>query len=251
MNNQENIYNIYIDEAGDEGFKFNPHPKLGSSRFFVMSALIVSKDNDLSLSKIVNELKVLFDYQPKDILVPLHFVKMHHEKRKACTKKLKAFKNFTLISVVFDKKSLGNEFRVTPYLYNFAAQLLLERINSFLKINSAKANLFFEHRRNTSYTDLQKYLGKLIDTSLFISLSAKTKNQLKCLQLADIVASATYQAFEPDYYGNLEVSYIEPLKDNFFLYNGKHLGYGIKIYPSTSTVIKKEEYSWIHKIFVK
>ena len=71
MNNQENIYNIYIDEAGDEGFKFNPHPKLGSSRFFVMSALIVSKDNDLSLSKIVNELKVLFDYQPKDILVPL------------------------------------------------------------------------------------------------------------------------------------------------------------------------------------
>ncbi len=248
---RENIYNIYIDEAGDEGFKFNKHPKCGSSRFFVISALIVSEKDDLSLSKLVNELKKMFNYQPKDMLIPLHFVRMSHDKRKACVKILKDFQNFTIISVVFDKKSLNNEFKNTPYLYNFSSQILLERINSFLKLNSAKANLIFEHRRNTSYIDLQNYLKKIIDTSLFLSLSSKTKEQLKCLQLADIVASATYQAFEPDYYGNLEVSYIYSLKDNFFRYNEKSFGYGLKFYPSNSKVLSSEDYNWINSVFIK
>lgn len=248
---KQNIYNIYIDEAGDEGFKFDERPGHGSSNFFVLSALIVKKENDLMLSAIVNELKRLFEYQEKDMLSPLHFVKMTHPKRKACVNKLADFKNFSIISVVCEKQKLYGQLQTPPYLYNFACKLLVERIVPFLKANSAQANLVFEHRRNTSYDDLKVYLKKIVDTSRFISLSPKTKVQIKCLQLADIIASSTYQAFEPDYYGNIETSYIMQLRNNIFCYNEKCLGYGLKLYPTNSGLIEKDYYSWLNDMLQK
>ena len=96
-------YNVYIDEAGDEGFKFDERFGHGSSDFFVLSALIVEQNKDIELAKIVNEIKSILNYQTKDMLSPLHFCKMSHEKRKVCISKLKAFKDFTIISVIFQK----------------------------------------------------------------------------------------------------------------------------------------------------
>lgn len=246
-----NIYNIYIDEAGDEGFKFDERPGHGSSNFFVLSALIVKQENDLQISSIVNALKKLFGYQPKDILSPIHFVKLPHQKRKACVNKLAEFKDFHIISIVFEKQQLQEGLQTTPYLYNFACRLLLERILPFLKSNNAKANLIFEHRRNTSYDELKVYLKRMIDTSRILTLSPKPKAQAKCLQLADIVASATYNAFEPDYYGNVEPSYIMTLRKNLFCYNKKCLGYGLKLYPTDTGIIEQDNYNWLSEMLQK
>lgn len=38
----------YVDESGDEGFKFLPNEK-GSSRWFVLSAMVIRKENDLQV----------------------------------------------------------------------------------------------------------------------------------------------------------------------------------------------------------
>ena len=38
----------YVDESGDEGFKFLPNEQ-GSSRWFVLSALVVRKENDMQV----------------------------------------------------------------------------------------------------------------------------------------------------------------------------------------------------------
>src|SRR5574344_973355 len=208
MTEQENIYNIYIDEAGDEGFKFDERLGHGSSNFFVLSAIIVKNEDDLSLAKIVNELKMILNYQPKDMISPLHFCKMQHEKRKVCVNKLAEFEKFTTISVICDKQKIYGNLQTPPYLYNFVCKLLLERVIAFLKDNKAKANLIFEHRRNTSYEDLKVYIRKMVDTSRFMCLKPKPKSQAKNLQLADIIASSTYQAFEPNKYdGDIEYSY--------------------------------------------
>lgn len=40
----------YVDESGDEGFKFLPNEQ-GSSRWFVLSALVIRKENDLQVDR--------------------------------------------------------------------------------------------------------------------------------------------------------------------------------------------------------
>ncbi len=245
-----NNYNVYIDEAGDEGFKFECNFGRGSSRFFVLSAIIVKQELDQKLASIVNELKKILKYQQKDILSPLHFYKMSHEKRKVCVNQLAQFKDFTIISVVFQKESLKEPLKVKSILYNYACKILLEKVTIFLKSKKAKANFIFEHRRNTHYDELETYMHKVIDCAQYVlNIKPLTKSQSKCLQLADIVASSIYQAFEPNQYdGDIEPSYYMKLSNNIFVYNGKCLGYGLKLFPSDTDIVEQDKYSWINDL---
>ena len=60
----------YIDESGDEGFVFNADGS-GSSRWFVLSAVVIRRDNDLQLVSCLKETRALLHKAPK---TPLHFV---------------------------------------------------------------------------------------------------------------------------------------------------------------------------------
>jgi len=249
---EKQIFNIYIDEAGDEGFKFKTNPKSGSSHFFVLSALIVHKSKDRELANLTTELKQMLNYQHKDIHSPLHFYKLNHDRRKACVNKLAAFEDFTTISVVFEKHKLNGNLKIPPYLYHYACRLLLERAEPFLKTHSAKANLIFEHRRNTTYQDLEVYIKKVVDESLFLTMSPKTKAQSKCLQLVDIIASSTYQAFEPNQYdGDVEPGFMYKLQSKIFCHKNKCLGYGLKLFPTETDLLEQEKYEWINIMLQK
>lgn len=244
----ENIFNIYIDEAGDEGFKFTCTKGRGSSKFFVLSAIIVKQELDLNLARLVNELKIILKFQRKDMLAPLHFYKMSHEKRKACISKLYDFKDFKIISIVFQKENLQNSFKTSSALYNYACKVLITKASIFLKQNQAKANFVFEHRRNTHYNEIESYINKIIDYNRYVlSIKSLTKAQSKCLQLADIIASSTFQAFEPNQYdGDIEPSYLLKLKNNFYNNNGKCIGYGLKIFPSNTNMLMDNKYNWLN-----
>ena len=245
-----NSYNVYIDEAGDEGFKFECNLGRGSSKFFVLSAIIVKQELDQKLASIVNDLKKILKYQEKDMHAPLHFYKMSHEKRKVCVNQLVNFKDYTVISIVFQKELLKEPLKLKSVLYNYACKLLLEKVAIFLKANSAKANFIFEHRRNTHYDELEAYMRKVIDCEQYVnSIKPLTKSQSKCLQLADIVASSTYQAFEPNQYdGDVEPVYYMKFIDNIFIHNGKCLGYGLKLFPSDTDILEQDKYSWINTL---
>ena len=121
----------------------------------------------------------------------------------------------------------------------------------FLKINNGMANFTFEHRRNTHYEELKDYVQTIIDTNKYvISIRTLPKIQAKCLQLADIVASSTYQAFEPNQYdGDTEVLYLEKLKNNLFVCNKKCIGYGIKLFPYSANILEQDKYTHLNIIF--
>lgn len=158
-----------------------------------------------------------------------------------------------VISVVFQKEKLQEPLKVKSVLYNYACKLLLEKVTIFLKSKKAKANFIFEHRRNTHYNELETYIRKVIDCEQYVlSIRSLTKSQSKCLQLVDIVASSTYQAFEPNQYdGDVESSYFMKLSNNVFTYNNKCLGYGLKLFPSDTDIIEQEKYSWISEMLIK
>lgn len=69
----------YVDESGDEGFKFLPLEQ-GSSRWFVLSALVTRKENDLQVVQLARQAREILKKEPKK---PLHFRHLKHEQRPA------------------------------------------------------------------------------------------------------------------------------------------------------------------------
>ena len=140
---------------------------------------------------------------------------------------------------------LEEPLKMKSVLYNYACKILLKQVTIFLKLNNAKANFTFEHRRNTHYNELQVHIKKIIDTNKYVlSIKPLPKIQSKCLQLADIIASSTYQAFEPNQYdGDIESLYLEKLKNNLFIYNNKCLGYGLKLFPYSANILEQTKYN--------
>ena len=59
---------VYIDESGDEGFVFNDDGS-GSSRWFVLSAAVIRKVNDLQMVSCLKEARAVLGKPPK---TPLH-----------------------------------------------------------------------------------------------------------------------------------------------------------------------------------
>ena len=70
-------YRVYIDESGDEGFTFLPNEQ-GSSRWLVLSALVMRKENDLHAIALAKQARTLLGKPPKH---PLHFRNLKHEQR--------------------------------------------------------------------------------------------------------------------------------------------------------------------------
>ena len=66
---------VYIDESGDEGFKFNE----GSSHWFILSAVVTRKETDLDTVKVVDHVRA--DVLNRRDDHPLHFKKLKHEHR--------------------------------------------------------------------------------------------------------------------------------------------------------------------------
>ena len=64
----------YVDESGDEGFKFTQ----GSSEWFVLSAVITRKRYDVQTVKLIDDVRALLKCRSRK---PLHFSHMKHEQR--------------------------------------------------------------------------------------------------------------------------------------------------------------------------
>jgi len=67
----------YVDESGDEGFVFNADGS-GSSRWFVLSAAVIRRTNDLRMVSCLKDVRSVLKKEPK---TALYFVDLKHEQR--------------------------------------------------------------------------------------------------------------------------------------------------------------------------
>src|SRR5574343_823575 len=117
----------YIDESGCEGFTFLPGEN-GSSRWFVLSAVIVRKENDNSVVQLAREARTLLKKNPKKAL---HFRELKHEHRVPLAR-LIGNASLRTVSVLIHKPSIVEPevFQNQRYsLYRYATRLLAERIS--------------------------------------------------------------------------------------------------------------------------
>jgi hypothetical protein len=231
---------VYIDEAGDRG------GTAGSSRYFVVSALIVDDKNDAPARQQLQGLKQTLGRKPSDTL---HFRKLtHSQKIKAC-QEVANFSVQRFTSVIMCKHTLNAPFpdgglayisQPDP-MYLWAIRLLLERISWFIRDSGGGAStVTFAHLKRFPAQKLHDYRAALYHSTKSIHWPSfdehpfrlNTPNSVEMLQVADICASALFKAVEPDQYGNIEPRYLTELRPIIYRDSrGPVTSYGLKIFP--------------------
>lgn len=244
----------YIDESGCEGFTFLPDEH-GSSRWFVLSAVIVRKENDNLVVQLAREARVLLRKDPKKAL---HFRELKHEHRVPLAR-LIGNASLRTVSVLIHKPSIAEPevFQNQRYsLYRYATRLLAERISWLCRdhrrtgMGNGRVELIFSNRSAMSYDELREYLESLngnpaadaridwnvIDPAL---IRAVNHDQLAGLQLADAVASGIFFAINKTQYGETEDRYLRLLAPTIYRHQQRVEGYGLKIWCDDSAEIQR------------
>jgi len=239
---------VYIDESGDEGFKFD-QPGRGSSRWFVLSAVVTRAEHDRDAVRAVEKARLLLGRSPREAL---HFRNLKHEHRLPYIAKIVEAR-LRLVSVLIHKPNIlePEKFTSEPHLlYRYATRYLLERVSWLCRDHRRKsddmARILFSNRSCMSYTDLRAYLQLLkdktndldvrIDWSTFDpkDVEARTHDALMGLQIADATASAFYMACELTPQGFNEPRYANMLKSVVYSHEQQFIGYGLKFWPRGS-----------------
>jgi len=244
---------VYVDESGDEGFKF----KGGSSEWFVLSAVIVPDTSELEIMKrVVDGTRAALRRNgvPKNKLKTLHFRDLKHEQRLPYIHRISKEDQLTTVVVLIDKTKLTSDnFRGGHELYFYGVRLLLERVSWFCKNASDNhgARIYFSNRGSMSYDDLKRYFVHLskqktaidwavLDTNEMFTLTA---GQRMGLMVADAVASSYFYAVEASSYGFTETRYASMLLPRAFRGNsGNILGYGVKFFPENPDI---DDLAWL------
>jgi hypothetical protein len=234
----------YVDESGDEGFSFGK----GSSQWFVLSAVITRKAEDLQTVKLVDKVRAQLG---KPSRKPLHFRGLRHQQRLPFIAEVAAARLST-ISVLIHKPSLRDRetFQQRYRLYFYAVRFLLERVSWYCRdhktgqdVGDGSADVIFSNRAGMPYVDMIEYLRLLQDQTGFFDvrvdwavikpeqISAYTPGKRMGLQLADAVAGSLWYATESSQHGFTENRYARMLKPVTYRWRGQYLGYGIKFWP--------------------
>lgn len=215
-------YILYIDEAGDDGLKaVMPIDENGGSEWLSIGAVLVRVDNEKKVVQWVRDIR-------KDINAiqgpDLHFRKLS-PKKKLRTCKLMSDTPCVYFAVLSNKKNMRGYNNVRAenrggkqWFYNFVVRLLIERVTSYCLRDSLKRynesrylKVVFSQRGGHSYGQTKAYWELLkaqaSNGSTFLAkrevrhevlrfdlVDYAPHTQIAGLQLADIIASAFYQA---------------------------------------------------------
>lgn len=248
----------YIDESGDEGFIFKPG-NAGSSRWFVLSPLVIRRKNDCML---VNSLAEVRNLLQKPALYPLHFKDLKHEQRIPYIKRVAALP-IRVVSVMVYKPAIlePEKFQNESYLlYRYATRLLLERVSWLCRENRIEGegdgftDIIFSNRSNMSYEKISEYLNNLIEQSNYnpqqiqldnsvidpLRIQAIDHSKMSGLQAVDSIASGFFSALNFNRYGETETSYLLHLKKVIYHHKNIKIGYGLKFWPEDFDHIKQK-----------
>jgi len=250
-------YTIYIDESGDDGLtKVQPIDPLGASEWFVLGAIVVPSSLGLETTWVQHILTELKLHQRR----ALHFQPLNKQRRITVCEMIGSLpvRCFAVISNKRNMRGHSNPraARVSysagrTYFYWWMTRLLLERVTDYCERRSLHefgeprlAQIVFARRGGLQYSHCQGYLYWIRNQSRTNSLylnrgdlkwsvinpldEIRVLNASTCagLQLADVVASAFFQAAN----GSPDPA-IALAPRMAFDSNGSIYDYGIKLMP--------------------
>jgi hypothetical protein len=215
-----------------------------------MSAVLIKDEDVAPVAGLQAQLRADLSRRPGD--------QLHWRNLKAHSQRLHAAKSLTTMpivisSVVVSKRHIAGGIPDDDHAYLYTLRLLLERLSWWGR----------DHRRVVSYTLAHVVRFKRSKLRYYESRLRQLPgcqvswpwldphggridqpSRVEQLQLADIAASATFGAFEPDRYRNTETRYLEELA--VCLYRrppGPLTSYGLKMHPWNDAT--KAAYPWV------
>lgn len=215
-------WSVYVDEAGDEGFRFGK----GSSDWFVLSSVIIPKAVDLEVVKLVDVVRQNV-FKRKD-QSPLHLRDLKHAQRIPFLDHLARARLHTL-AILMHKPSLTaleqEKLKVKDAVYFVCLGLLFEALCEYSREkhpdNPYVVEVTLSHRSRMSNTDITQFLEQLqlnprlpighsvsIDNAIIQPKHINVESPKKMgLQLADAVASGFFFGLQLNQYGFSEDRY--------------------------------------------
>ena len=218
-----NEFNVYIDESGDEGIN-------KGSKYFILTALIVSKEKDLETSKKVDEIKTNLEI---DIKKQLHWKLLKGAPNKLMIMHYVSKMDVNIINVIVNTSEM--KYINSSNIYFYFSGYLYERICWYMNDMNGIANINISSRGNLSKKKLIDYLNNYnnskfkIDTTKIKQIKIIPNERKKLLQLADCCCSALFQALKYD--DENHYRYIKKIYPKYYNKNGKVIGYGLKLVP--------------------
>lgn len=212
-------------KVGDEGIK-------RGSEWFILTAIIVPKEYDLTLSNKIVKIKETMNMNRKD---QLHWNRILKYDRKIQIIYDLISENFKIIHVAINTYEI-NKLKAKD-LYPYFMSYLIERVSYYVSNNKGNCNIFISTRNENNKQKNEHLKNELMNKRKYHHIAINCINNIKfidnrdrnLLQLADVCCSSFAQAIK--YNTPQEWEYVLKLKSNLWNYKGLTVGYGIKFYP--------------------
>lgn len=233
----------FIDEAGQRSTSKR------SSSHFVMAAVVIPEERLDEARRALADLRSDLGRRPQD---GLHWQNLRAHSQRVHAAQSLGRMPVTISSVVVCKRHLTTGVPDEHHAYLFTLRMLLERLSWFAEDESAALGYTLAHIVRFKLAQLREYEAKLRARQTTLKWahldpsggSIDQPKRIEQLQLADIAASAIFQAFEPDQFGNTERRYLMELTARLYRRQGGALtSYGLKIHPWSETA--KAAYPWV------
>lgn len=239
----------FVDESG-----ITPHGER-TPEHFVLSAVIFD-DSDAEKAEAMRDHLCRYS-SASGQRTSLHFKDIaNHGARRYMTQVIGSRPWLTVISVIVCKRHLeeGEERLIqdTAAQYNYTFRFLLERLSWFAAAERKTLTYVAGElgtappERLADHEDALRNLGSRTEIK-WAHLSSPAGRMASVgdeplLQLADVAASATAKAFEPDDWGYTERAYLQNLGPAMYRRRGTLMSYGVKVHPRGSQ--RRAAYSW-------
>lgn len=184
---------IFLDESGDLGFSKK------SSKWFILT--IVLTNNHRKIEKCIKKIHKGLRKKYKKV-GELHAYHSHDTTRKKLLKLLSELEDLNIFCVVIKKEDIYIDFQNQKnYLYNYTANILLQRIYNKKLFNDDKVLIYIDQRETNRFLkkNFEDYLNKSLSKwNKKIEIKIKPSHTEKCLQAVDFISWSIFRKYEFD-----------------------------------------------------
>lgn len=197
---------IFLDESGDLGFE-----KKGSSRWFIFTVALTSHHR--RIEKVIKSIRKKLR-QKHHHLSELHAYHADESTRRLVLQKLASIEDLKILCIILNKKKVYIDLKNQKnYLYNYTANILLDRLYSKAIVSLNDPLMICIDRKDTNKKirqNFQTYLEASLKKKRAgkISVVLRGSHEDKCLQAVDFISWAIFRKYEWS-----DSAYYELIKD--------------------------------------
>ena len=202
---------IFLDESGDLGFSKR------SSRWFIFT--IVLCPNKRKIEKVIKKVHKSLKKKHKNVF-ELHAYHANEITRKRVLKLLAELSDIYVFCIILNKDKVYTDLKNQKnYLYNYTANILLDRLHNYDFIKVDDSFDMYIDRKDTN-KNIRKNFETYLENSLKnkragkIDISLKASHEEKALQAVDFISWAIFRKYERGDYEYYEIIKNKVVEEN-------------------------------------